>query len=105
MDGNTTDMPSEPTESGFATKLKHKAYPVHEEAGFIWVYMGPAAEKPEFEAPIFKRSAETRFTIAKIVIDCNWAQILEGAIDSSHSSNLHSSDMVPARVDGAKARS
>ncbi len=105
VDGNTVDMPSEPSESGFAAKLKHKAYPVHEEAGFIWVYMGPAAEKPEFEAPIFKRSPETRTAIAKIVIDCNWAQILEGAIDSSHSSNLHSSDMVPARVDGAKATS
>ena len=29
--------------------------------------------------------------------------ILEGAIDSAHSSTLHSSDMRPARVDGAKA--
>ena len=34
---------------------------------------------------------------------CNWAQILEGAIDSAHSSTLHSTDMPPARVDGAKA--
>ncbi|MDB5544195.1 MAG: Rieske iron-sulfur protein, partial [Hyphomicrobiales bacterium] len=34
---------------------------------------------------------------------CNWAQILEGAIDSAHSSSLHSSDMVPARVPGAAA--
>ena len=34
---------------------------------------------------------------------CNWAQILEGQIDSAHSSSLHSSDMVPAQVDGAKA--
>ncbi|MEI7447014.1 MAG: MarR family transcriptional regulator, partial [Burkholderiales bacterium] len=39
----------------------------------------------------------------KVVLPCNWAQILEGAIDSAHSSSLHSSDMVPARVDGAKA--
>jgi phthalate 4,5-dioxygenase oxygenase subunit len=41
--------------------------------------------------------------VAKIIIPCNWAQILEGQIDSAHSSSLHSSDMVPARVDGAKA--
>ncbi len=31
--------------------------------------------------------------------------MLEGAIDSAHSSSLHSSDMTPARVDGAKATS
>src|SRR5690606_36593002 len=34
---------------------------------------------------------------------CNWAQILEGAIDSAHSSSLHSSEFVPARVGGAEA--
>jgi phthalate 4,5-dioxygenase oxygenase subunit len=36
-------------------------------------------------------------------VQANWAQILEGAIDSAHSSSLHSTDMPPARVDGAKA--
>jgi phthalate 4,5-dioxygenase oxygenase subunit len=36
-------------------------------------------------------------------VHCNWAQVLEGQIDSAHSSTLHSSDMVPAQVDGAKA--
>jgi phthalate 4,5-dioxygenase oxygenase subunit len=36
-------------------------------------------------------------------VPCNWAQILEGAIDSAHSSSLHSTDMPPARVDGAQA--
>jgi len=38
-----------------------------------------------------------------VLLPCNWAQILEGAIDSAHSSSLHSTDMPPARVDGAKA--
>jgi phthalate 4,5-dioxygenase oxygenase subunit len=52
---------------------------------------------------VFQPTPETRVSIAKIHIDCNWAQILEGAIDSAHSSSLHSSDMVPARVPGAAA--
>ena len=39
----------------------------------------------------------------KVRVRCNWAQIMEGQIDSAHSSSLHSSDMVPAQVDGAKA--
>jgi phthalate 4,5-dioxygenase oxygenase subunit len=56
---------------------------------------------PPFRPPAWAPNAETRVTIAKVLIPCNWAQILEGAIDSAHSSSLHSSDMVPARIDSA----
>ena len=37
----------------------------------------------------------------KVQVPCNWAQILEGAIDSAHSSSLHSTNMPSAEVDGA----
>ena len=103
VDGNVLEMSSEPPGSGFAEKVKHKSYPTREAAGFVWTYMGPAEEMPEFTPPVFQPTADTRISIAKIHIDCNWAQILEGAIDSAHSSSLHSSDMVPARVAGAEA--
>jgi len=36
-------------------------------------------------------------------VACNWAQVLEGSIDSAHSSSLHSSVMPSMDVDGAKA--
>jgi phthalate 4,5-dioxygenase oxygenase subunit len=52
---------------------------------------------------VWAPTKDTKVSVAKAVIDCNWAQILEGAIDSAHSSSLHSSDMVPARVGGAEA--
>jgi len=39
----------------------------------------------------------------KIHTACNWAQVLEGSIDSGHSSSLHSTDMPTMAVDGAKA--
>jgi phthalate 4,5-dioxygenase oxygenase subunit len=58
---------------------------------------------PAFRPPAWAPTAETRVSIAKVLLPCNWAQILEGAIDSAHSSSLHSSDMVPARVDSAQA--
>jgi len=103
VDGNVVEMASEPAGSTMTEKVKHKAYPVREGAGFVWVYMGPAESMPEFEPPVFQPTPETRVSIAKFHIDCNWAQILEGAIDSAHSSSLHSSDMVPARVPGAAA--
>src|SRR5215467_9743016 len=101
--GNVLEMASEPAGSGFANKVRHKAYPTHEAAGFIWTYMGPANEMPAFEPPAFAPTPDVRVSILKIKVKANWAQITEGQIDSAHSSSLHSSDMVPARVDSAKA--
>ncbi len=103
VDGNVTEMFSEPPDSPMHGKVKHKAYPVRELAGFVWVYLGDEATMPEFERPPFSPDDETPVSILKIVVPCNWAQITEGQIDSAHSSSLHSSDMVPARVDTAKA--
>ena len=101
--GNVLEMVSEPAASGMVQKVKHLAYPTHEWGGYVWAYMGPADTRPDFVPPAWAPTAEAKVTIAKVVISCNWAQILEGAIDSAHSSSLHSSDMVPARVDGAQA--
>jgi phthalate 4,5-dioxygenase len=101
--GNVMEMTSEPTESSFAGKIKHKSYPTREAAGFVWTYMGPAAEAPGFAPPAFAPTPDVRVSIIKIKVKANWAQITEGQIDSAHSSSLHSSEMVPARVDSARA--
>jgi phthalate 4,5-dioxygenase oxygenase subunit len=52
---------------------------------------------PVFERPSWAPDESTRVAIAKIELPCNWAQIMEGQIDSAHSSSLHSSDMRPAK--------
>ena len=101
--GNVVDMSSEPAGSGLVEKVKHRAFPTKEWGGFVWAYMGPPEHQPEFTPPAWAPNEQSRLAVAKIIIPCNWAQILEGQIDSAHSSSLHSSDMVPARVDGAKA--
>lgn len=101
--GQVVDMSSEPAGSGLQQKVRHRAYPVQEWAGLVWAYMGPADEQPTFAPPPWAPNADVRVSVAKIIVPCNWAQILEGQIDSAHSSSLHSSDMVPARVDGAQA--
>src|SRR5258706_482299 len=101
--GNVLEMASEPASSGLCSRVKHTAYPTQEWGGFVWAYLGPADAMPAFEPPAFAPTRETRVSIVKVQVPCNWAQILEGAIDSAHSSSLHSTDMPPARVDGAKA--
>lgn len=101
--GNVLEMASEPAASGMVDKVKHKAYPVTEWGGMVWAWFGPANSVPDFVPPPWAPTADVRVSIAKALLPCNWAQVLEGAIDSAHSSSLHSSDMVPARVDSAKA--
>jgi phthalate 4,5-dioxygenase oxygenase subunit len=103
-EGTVVDMPSEPSGTACAGQaVKIPAYPTHEHAGVVWAYLGPRETMPEFDPPSWAPTAETKVSYVKIRIDCNWAQILEGAIDSSHSSSLHSSDIVPARVGEARA--
>jgi phthalate 4,5-dioxygenase oxygenase subunit len=101
--GNAVDMSSEPVESGLCAKMKHRAYPVREAGGMVWVWLGDPDKVAEFRRPAFAPTENTKVSIVRIRIPCNWAQILEGAIDSAHSSSLHSTDMRPARVEGAKA--
>src|SRR5690606_37572432 len=103
IDGNCVDMSSEPAESTLKEKVKHRAYPVTECGGFVWAYLGTDDEPPAFQRPPFSPDDDTPVSILKIKVPANWAQIMEGQIDSAHSSSLHSSDMVPARVDSAGA--
>jgi phthalate 4,5-dioxygenase oxygenase subunit len=103
VDGNVVDRPSESHEAVLAKKVRHKAYPCREAGGFVWVWMGPRDEMREFEPPAWAPSPAIRTSIVKMHVGCNWAQVLEGAIDSAHSSTLHSTDMVPAQVDRAGA--
>jgi phthalate 4,5-dioxygenase oxygenase subunit len=105
VDGNVIDMPSEPAAERVMKNIKHKSYAVHEAAGFVWVYMGPAETMPAFEPPPWAPTPDTSISILRIEVNCNWAQILEGQIDSAHSSTLHSSDMVmvPEGISRAEA--
>jgi phthalate 4,5-dioxygenase len=103
VEGNVVDLASEPPGTSVPERVKQKAYPTREAGGFVWTYLGPAEHMRAFEPPAFAPSADARVSATKVRVRCNWAQIMEGQIDSAHSSSLHSSDMVPAQVDGAKA--
>src|SRR5439155_18024896 len=84
-------------------QVKHVAYPTREAAGVVWTYMGPPYRMPEFEAPAFAPTPDSKVAIVKVIVPCNWAQILEGAIDSAHSSSLHSTDIPPGSNDQTTA--
>lgn len=101
--GRVVAMSSEPEGSPLKDKVRARSYPLEEWGGFVWAWFGDAEEVPPFQRPAFAPRDGLQVSILKIRIPANWAQITEGQIDSAHSSSLHSSDMVPARVEGAEA--
>jgi phthalate 4,5-dioxygenase oxygenase subunit len=89
VSGNCIDMPSEPEKTNFKDKVKTISYPTLERGGVIYVYMGPAALKPE--PPDFEWAylPSSQRTATKRLQENNWVQGVEGGIDSSHISFLH----------------
>ena len=104
VDGNVVDRPSEPATAGVDRRGKHRTYPCRESGGFVWVWMGDPAAPAVFDPPAWAPAPDVRTSIVKMHVNCNWAQVLEGAIDSAHSSNLHSTDMVPVSLDDGTAQ-
>lgn len=104
VDGNAVDMSSEPADAKLRSSMKTKAYPVQEAGGFVWVWMGDPEAVTPFDAPNWAAAPANKISIVKMHGACNWAQILEGSIDSAHSSSLHSSNMPTAtEVSGSTA--
>jgi len=103
VDGNVLDMASEPQDSRLRANLKHRAYPTREAGGFVWAWLGSADGVAPFQPPAWAPSPSTKISIVKMHAACNWAQVLEGSIDSAHSSSLHSSEMPAAEVKGSTA--
>ncbi len=87
--GTCVDMPSEPSDSLFKTKVTIAAYPTHEAGGVIWTYMGPKELQPPAPDYEWMRAPDTHRFVSKTFEDCNYLQGLEGGLDTSHSSFAH----------------
>jgi len=98
VEGNIVAMAAEPDGAALMKSLKHRSYPVREAGGFVWAWLGPKDEMREFEPPAWAPKPGIEYAIVKMHAACNWAQVLEGSVDSAHSSSLHSTNM-PAAED------
>ncbi len=87
--GACVDMPSEPAESNFKTKVKTRAYPCQERGGVIWAYMGSRETRPPLPDIEPNMLPEGEYAIEKTMRECNYMQSLEGDIDTAHLSFLH----------------
>jgi len=90
-DGTCVDMPNEPAESDFKHKVTATAYPTVDRGGVVWAYLGPgrsnAAAPPALE---WTHVPESHRIATKRIQFCSYLQNVEGEVDSSHVSFLHS---------------
>jgi phthalate 4,5-dioxygenase oxygenase subunit len=96
VSGSAVDLSSEPAGARLRESMRTRAYPTREAGGFVWVWMGDPAAPGPFEEPVWSAAPPSKIAIVKMHAACNWAQVLEGAIDSAHSSSLHSTNMPTA---------
>lgn len=93
INGRCLEVPSEPEGSAFCDRVKLKAYKLVERGGVIWIYMGPPEHEPELPEWEFCTVPAAQSFMSKRLQECNWLQSLEGGIDSSHVSFLHSGSL------------
>jgi len=91
--GQCIEVPSEPIESGFCNKIRLKSYPLVEHGGILWTYMGPPEQRPPLPAFEWATLPAAHRYIGKRWQECNYLQAMEGGIDSSHVSFLHSGEL------------
>jgi phenylpropionate dioxygenase-like ring-hydroxylating dioxygenase large terminal subunit len=91
--GACVDMPSEPPDSMFKSKVAIGSYPTWEGGGLVWTYMGPPEHRPAVPDYEFTRAPATHRQVSKTYEECNWLQALEGGLDTSHSSFAHNLDI------------
>ncbi len=88
VNGQCVEQPGEPEGSRMHENIKTKSYPVVENNGIIWAYMGQG-EAPPFPQLDCFNAPETHVFAFKGKWACNWLQALEVGIDPAHASFLH----------------
>ena len=93
VNGQCTEVPSESVESGFCKRIKLTSYPLVERGGVLWTYMGPPEHQPGLPEFEFATVPAEQSYMSKRFQACNYLQAMEGGIDSSHVSFLHSGNL------------
>jgi phenylpropionate dioxygenase-like ring-hydroxylating dioxygenase large terminal subunit len=101
-DGACVDMPNEPAESDFREKVRATAYSAIEKGGVVWAYLGPRATQPPLPELEWTNVPESHRYVTKRIQHCNYLQNVEGEVDSSHVSFLHSKQNSAADSAGIK---
>jgi phthalate 4,5-dioxygenase oxygenase subunit len=89
VDGKCVDMPNVEPDAGMRGKISIKAYPTKEFGEMVWAYLGPREVMPELPQLEHGLLPESHRYVTKRLQQCNWAQSMDGALDTAHFSFLH----------------
>jgi nitrite reductase/ring-hydroxylating ferredoxin subunit len=88
VDGTVLETPNV-ADPKFKDRIRGRAHPVREAGGLLWCYLGPRERRPEFPHwPWMDLPGEHRL-LTRHVEECNFVQVIEGLVDSSHLGLLH----------------
>ncbi len=90
VDGQCLETPAEPPGSTLCTRVRQRSYPVREQSGVLFAWLGREGsvppELPAFDCFVAPASHSFAF---KGLWHCNWLQAFEVGIDPAHPSFLH----------------
>jgi len=89
VDGTLTETPNH-ADPRVKERLKANAYPVREQSGLVWAYIGPKEHEPPFRTFAFDTVPEANRIVFRLNVHANYLQMWEGGTDSSHVGILHS---------------
>ena len=99
VDGRVLDTPNV-ADPKFKERIRGRTYPVREAGGLLWAYLGPRGQEPAFPHLPFMDAPDSNRINAEAVVNCNYVQVMEGLVDSSHLTILHASGL--AKTNGAE---
>ncbi len=86
--GQCVDMPGERGSEKFIQNVKIKSYPVQNQYGFIFAYLG-TGEPPVLPPYDIWARPDLYRRLAYIDVDCNFLQMIENSVDPVHTAVLH----------------
>ncbi|HAX19445.1 MAG TPA: (2Fe-2S)-binding protein [Hydrogenophaga sp.] len=89
-DGKCVDVPSS---QQACARMHITAYPCVERGGIVWTYMGPEDKKPAPPELEWCTLPESHVFVSKRLQFSNYLQAMEGGIDTSHVSFVHSQEV------------
>jgi phthalate 4,5-dioxygenase oxygenase subunit len=94
-DGQCVEMPNVPAANDCKHLMRARAYPTQERAGMVWVYMGERAEPPGLPDIEATRLADEDVSVICMQRQCNYLQMIESDLDTSHFAFLHLGSIAP----------
>ncbi|MEU5882458.1 aromatic ring-hydroxylating dioxygenase subunit alpha [Spirillospora sp. NPDC047279] len=90
-DGGCVKIPANPEGRGIPRKARVDAYPVREEYGLIWAFLGDLPEEERPPLPHFPQHDDPAFRAVyfEMELDANYERTFENVVDAAHTPFVH----------------